>query len=153
MITAAVESLTERLEDLKPLFPVHWAELALNKDKVPLDPEYEKYLHKDACGEVVFVTLRKDSELIGYFVGFVGPGLHYRTCMTLVMDIFYLHPDHRDGSPMPAIKLFRAVEKEAKRRGVQRWIVGSKLHKSADRLFEFLKFEPIETVYSKWIGD
>lgn len=153
MITAQVESFTERLGELKPLLPLHWEELALNKDKVPLDPEFDKYIHKEACGEVMFVTLRKDAELIGYFIGFVGPGLHYRTCMTLIMDIFYLSPKHRDGSAMPAIRLFREVEKEARRRGVQRWVVGSKLHKDASRLFQFLGFEPIETVYSKWIGD
>jgi hypothetical protein len=153
MITAQVESLTERLDELKPLFPLHWQELALNQDKVPLDPQYEVYLERDARGEVVFVTLRKDGGLVGYFVGFIAPGLHYRTCLTLTMDIFYLHPGHRDGSPTAAIRLFRAVEREARRRGVQRWFVGAKLHNDAGRLFTFLRFEPVETYYSLWLGD
>lgn len=153
MITAQIESLTEQLDHLKALFPAHWEELALNKDKVPLDPQYEVYLQRDAIGSVLFVTLRKDGEIIGYFVGFMAPGLHYRTCLTLMMDIFYLHPDYRDGSPKAAILLFREVEREAKRRGVVYWVVGSKVHRDASRLFEFLKFQKIETHYSKWIGD
>lgn len=153
MITAQVESLTENLEALKVMFPRHWEDLALNKDKVPLDPQYDIYLARDAAGEVLFVTLRKDGAIIGYFVSFVAPGLHYKTCLTCICDIFYIHPDYRDGSPGPAIKLFRAVEREAKRRGVQRWFVGSKVHSDASRLFEYLGFERCEAFYTKWLGD
>jgi GNAT superfamily N-acetyltransferase len=149
MITAHVESLTERLEEMKPLFPLHWAELALNKDKVPLDPQYGIYLARDAAGEVLFVTLREAGALIGYFVGFVAPGLHYRTCLTLTMDIFYVHPERRGRG---GITLFRAVEDEARRRGVQRWFAGSKCHADASWLFEHLGFERVEIYYSKWIG-
>lgn len=151
LVTAQVESLTERLEDLKGFFPKHWEELALNRDKVPLDPQYPIYLARDARGEVLFVTLRKAGELIGYFVGFVAPGLHYQTCLTLTMDIFWVHPEHRNGSA--GIRLFREVEREAKRRGVQRWFAGSKCHADASVLFEFLGFERVEIYYSKWLGD
>lgn len=151
MITTHVESLTERLEEMLPLFPLHYEELALNKDKVPLDPQYNIYLERDARGEVVFVTMRDAGELVGYFVGFVAPGLHYRTCLTCTMDIFYVHPSKRNGTA--GIRLFRAVEKELKRRGVQRWFVGSKCHKDASALFERLGFDRVEVYYSKWTGD
>ena len=150
MITAQVESLTARLEEMKPLFPLHWEELALNRDKVPLDPQYDIYLARDARGEVLFVTLREFGELVGYFVGFVAPGLHYRTCLTLTMDIFYVRPDKRGRC---GVKLFRAVEQEAKRRGVQRMFVGSKCHKDASWLFERLGYSEVERYYSKWMGD
>lgn len=149
MITAQVESLTERLEEMKPLFPMHWEELALNKDRVPLDPQYDIYLERDAKGQVMFVTLRELGELVGYFVGFVAPGLHYRTCLTLTMDIFYVRPDKRGRC---GVKLFRAVETEAKRRGVQRMFMGSKCHKDAGWLFQRLDYEVVEHYYSKWIG-
>ena len=150
MITAQPENLTERLEEMKPLFPLHWEELALNKDRVPLDPQYDVYLERDARGEVLFVTLREVGELVGYFVGFVAPGLHYRTCLTLTMDIFYVRPDKRGRC---GVKLFRAVEAEAKRRGVKRMFVGSKCHKDASWLFERLGYQEVERYYSKWMGD
>lgn len=149
-ITAQVESLTERLEEMKPLFPGHWAELALHKDQVPLDPQYDIYLARDALGEVLFVTLRELGELVGYFVGFVAPGLHYRTCLTLTLDIFYVRPDKRGRC---GVKLFRTVEAEAKRRGVQRMFVGSKCHADASWLFQRLGYEEVERYYSKWMGD
>lgn len=151
MITAQIEPFPPFLEEVKELLPKHWEELALNKDKVPLDPQYDIYLARDAAGQVLTATLRDTGRLVGYFVGFIAPGLHYKTCLTLTMDIFWTHPDVRGG--FGGVKLFRAVEKEAKRRGVDRIFYGSKLHKDASRLFEFLKFEPVETYYSKWIGD
>ena len=151
MITAQVEPYQECLHELMECYPAHWAELALNKDKVPLDPQYDVYDARDNAGQLLLVTLRDAGRLVGYFIGFIAPGLHYRTCLTLTMDIFWTHPDVRGG--FAGVKLFRAVEKEAKRRGVHRMFYGSKLHKDASRLFEFLKMEPVETYYSKWIGD
>lgn len=151
MITAQVESLTETLPEMIPLFPLHWEELALNRDKVPLDPQYEVYLERDKRGEVILVTLREAGALMGYFVGFIAPGLHYRSCLTCTMDIFYVHPDHR--GKRGGVKLFSFVRDELKRRGVQRWFVGSKWHKDASRLFEFMGFDKVETYYSMWLGD
>lgn len=151
MLTAHVENLTERLEEMKPLFPLHWEELALNQDKVPLDPQYHVYLERDARGEVLFVTLRDAGELVGYFVGFVAPGLHYQTCLTCHMDILYLRPDKRGGRG--GITLMKEVIAEMKRRGVQRSFVGTKAHKDIGRLFEALEYKHVETTYSLWLGE
>lgn len=151
MITCAVESLTEILEELKPLLPVHWEELALNKDKVPLDPQYDIYLKRDQLGEVLFMTLRDAGKIVGYFIGVIAPGLHYKTCLTCTMDIFYVYPDARGTGG--GFILFKAVEKECKRRGVQRMFVGSKLHKDASWLFEKLGYDEVERYYSVWLGE
>ena len=150
MLTAQIENMTERLEDLKPFFPLHWAELALNQKQVPLDPQYDVYLAKDAAGEMMLVTLRKAGELVGYFVGFVGPALHYKTCLTLTVDIFWVKPECRGEGG--GVILFKAVEAEAKRRGVQRCFFGSKLHKDASWLFEKLGYEEVERFYCLWLG-
>ena len=151
MITAQVEPWSKFVKDAVELFPAHWEELALNKDKVPLSVQHDVYLAYEAAGQTLVVTLRQKGRLVGYFVGFVSPALHYSTCLTLQMDIFWTHPDIR--GRMEGVKLFRAVEAEAKRRGVQRIFYGSKLHKDASRLFEYLKMEPVEVYYTKWIGD
>ena len=151
MLTAQVESLTDTQEELKPLFPTHWEDLALNKDAVPLDPQYDLYLRRDAAGEVLFVSLRENSKLIGYFVGFIAPGPHYRTCLTGTMDIYYILPEKRGGTK--ALRLFRCVFQEMKRRGVQRVFMGSKLHKDTGRLFEAFGLRPVETFYSAMLED
>lgn len=150
MITAHVESFAERLAELQPLLPLHYSELALDQDKVPLDPQYEVYLASERSGELLFVALREAGELVGYFIGFIAPGLHYRTCLTLRMDIFYVHPERRGGGA--GAQLFKFVEAEAKRRGVQRMFVGSKCHKDASWLFERLGYVEVERYYSHWLG-
>ena len=151
MITCQVEPFPPFLKEVKPILPIHWEELALHKEKVPLDPQYNVYLERDAQGGVISVTAREDGKLIGYFVGFIAPGLHYQTCLTCTMDIFYVHPDHRGGGT--GYHLFKSAEKELKRRGVQRLFVGSKLHKDASWLFEKLGYEEVERYYSAWLGD
>jgi hypothetical protein len=151
MITAQIEPWSTFVQEVQPLFQAHWEELALNKDKVPLSPQYNLYASREAAGELLVVTLRKAGRLVGYFTGIIAPGLHYSTCLTLTMDIFWTHPDIRGG--FASVKLFRAVEKEAKRRKVQRIFYGSKLHRDSSRLFEFLDMTPVEVYYSKWIGD
>ena len=151
MVTFEVESFRERLPEFEYLLPQHYEELALNKDKVPLAPQWEIYFQFEDAGQLLFVTAREAGEIIGYFIGFVKPGLHYKTCLTCQMDIFYIRKDKRGGRL--GIKLFQFVEKELKRRGVQRWFVGSKLHKDASSLFTYLGFDPVETYFTKWLGD
>lgn len=151
MITAHVESFEESLDYLKPLLPIHYKELALNQDKVPLSPQFDKYVATEKQGGLIFVTLRKAGEMVGYFIGFIAPGLHYSTCLTCQMDIFYVLPEHRGSGT--GFQLFKFVEQQLKKRGVQRLFVGSKLHKDASWLFEKLNYTPVETYYSAWLGD
>ena len=145
-----VEPFMAQVEELKMLLPGHWEELALNKDRTPLDPQWEAYAQREAKGELLYLTLRQSGMLKGYFIGFIAPGLHYRQCLTLTMDIYYTTPDVRGGTA--GLRLMRAVMKEAKRRGVDRVFFGSKLHKDSGRLFEALGLKPVETYYSAWIG-
>lgn len=151
-ITAQIENYTDCLDELRPMHHEHWLQLGPDRDKVPLDPQYDVYLQCDKDGKILLATLRENGELAGYFIGFVTPGLHYKTCLTLTMDIFWIREESRD-KELGGVKLFRAAFEEAKRLGVQRIVCASKTHQDASRLFEFLKMEKIETHYSKWIGD
>lgn len=142
MITFHVESFTERLPELQKLLPLHYQELALNKDKVPLSPRYDVYTQSESNGALLFVTAREQGELIGYFIGFINPGLHYSTCLTCIMDIFYVAAPHRGNNT--GFNLFQFVQKELKRRGVQRWFMGAKVHFDCSFLFEKLGAELTE---------
>lgn len=150
MMTCAIESFQQRLPELLPILPEHYKELALDQDKVPLDPQYDVYIAREQRGELLFVTLREAGELIGYFIGFIAPGLHYKTCLTCTMDIFYVKKEKRGSNA--GLVMFEYVEKELKRRGVDRWFVGSKVHLDCSFLFEKLGMTKVETYYSKWIG-
>lgn len=139
-----------QVEEIQKILPEHYEELALNKDQVPLRPQWNVYKQREDAGQLLYVTARELGELVGYFIGFIAPGLHYETCLTCTLDIFYVRKDKRTGSA--GVRLFRAVEAELKHRGVQRWFMGSKVHADASALFKRIGAEPVETYYSKWLG-
>lgn len=145
-----VEAFSAVWPELQPLLPRHWEELALDKESVPLDPNWPRYAEIEKAGAISMVTVRENGCLVGYCIMVLSPGLHYRTCYEARMDVFWLAPEVRNQA-MPGVRLFRAVEKELKRRGVQRVYVGSKLHRDVGRLFERLGYHPIETWYSKML--
>lgn len=152
MITYQSEGFMANLPRLQELFPLHWKELAMNQDKVPLAPAYDKYEQMEDAGGLILVTMRVDGVIMGYFIGFIAPGLHYTTCMDCTMDIFWIHPDVR-ASGIPSVALFRKVEEDLKARGVQRMFVGDKIKAPLTPLYKRLGFAPIEVYHSKWIGD
>lgn len=153
MITAQVEPYAACLAQLIALYPQHWEMLALDKDRpeAALDPMWEVYAERDAAGQVLLVTLRERGDLVGYFLGFIAPGLHYRRCLTYHMDIFYVVPSMR--GRFGGKRLMRALMVECRRRGVKRMFVGEKLHQPAGRLFMAMGFVPVETTYSHWLED
>lgn len=148
---ATSESFEERLAELQPILPEHYKELALYQDHIPLDPNFPAYIQRERMGCLVFVTVRSAGQLIGYYIGFIenslAPNLHYQSTVIAKTDIFYIREDHRHGGA--GSLLFAKVEEEMRRRKVVAWFVGSKVHQPADKLFEGLGFDRVETFYSK----
>lgn len=149
MITAQIEPFRENIAELQTLIPTHYDKLSLHVGKFPLKPQWHVYLEREARGELMFTTLRRDGKMIGYWISFITPGLHYETCLTAIMDIWFVHPEHAIGKA-PVI-LIKTVERELRRRGVNLWFAGSKNHRPCGRLFELVGFEAVETFYGKWL--
>lgn len=151
MITAQPEPFMAQVEELKPLLPLHWEELGIFKDKMPLDPSWETYRAAESNGQLLYVALREHGALIGYFVGMVAPGLHYRQTLTCKMDVAFVRPEHRKGGAGNI--LFDAVKAELKRRGVRLWWVGSKDHHPIEGFYRAFGFEQQETYFTMWLED
>jgi L-amino acid N-acyltransferase YncA len=153
VLTAQVEAYAEAFQEVVQHYPSHWEEVALDtdKDEARLAPMWAIYDQRDAAGELLLVTLRETGRLVGYFLGFITPGLHYRHCLTFQMDIYWVHPSVR--GRFGGKRLVRAVIAECRRRGVKRMFAGEKLHKPSGRLFEAFGFRPVETHYSLWLED
>ncbi|ABO54192.1 GCN5-like N-acetyltransferase [Burkholderia multivorans] len=150
MITFSIEQFSDVYNELLPLLAEHYNEISTHVDHgVPLDPLVEVYRARQADGSLMMVIGREEGKIVSYLVCFIAPGLHYRSCLTCSPDIFYVEPSRRGASI--GVRMFRFVEKELKRRGVQRWAVGSKVKHDASPLFRFLDFEPVETTYEKWL--
>lgn len=151
-ITFQWERLSTIARELPPLFKLHWAELALNKEAIPLEPDWDRYFHYEAAGILYILTVRSDTVLIGYAFTLVGPHLHYASTLWGHTEMFWLQPDFRRGTL--GIRLIRAVEDGMRAIGVKVHHFPVKLHFLSDRgtigrLFERLGYKPIETVYGK----
>jgi hypothetical protein len=151
LITYQVEAYEQALPELKEIYPVHWLELALFQDKMPLKPQDNEYIARDRDGRLFLVTCRRNGELIGYYTCLLNNSLHY-DIPTAQMDMIYMKIEFR--SHGYAIRMIRLVEKELVKRGIQIWYSGYKTHKplGLDRALTALGFGPADTYLVKWIG-
>lgn len=147
----ALEFKQEFINDVKPeivnLINLHWEEIALNKDVIKLNPDWNTYYDLEDNNKLKIFTARCDNVLIGYFIVIIHVNLHYKDHLFASNDILYLHPDYRKG--FAGIKLIKYAEKCIKEDGVSVMTINVKEHKSFGLVLERLNFNPIETVYSK----
>ena len=64
--------------DAKKLIPLHWDEVALNKDKIHLNPDWDVYESLEKDGKFKIFTARDDTKLVGYFAVIVSTNPHYK---------------------------------------------------------------------------
>ena len=143
----------ERWRDLKremmPLLVRHWREIALNHADVPLDIDEARYKALDDSDARHIVTARRNGLLIGYHVAIVSTHLHYASTLHGITDVYYVAPECRHG--VTGMRLFQAVERELKKRGVRKLFTATKLHLDQGPLFERLGYHPVERLYAKLI--
>jgi GNAT superfamily N-acetyltransferase len=147
MITYQQESLVTTKEDARPLLEKHWEEIALNKDTIKLNPDWDAYADLEDAGILKIFTARFDGNLIGYFVVFVRSHIHYKDNLFAYNDILYLDKDYRKG--FTGAKLMKFAEKCLKEDGVSVLVVNTKRHKPFDVLLSWLGYRHIENIYSK----
>mgnify|MGYP003674087309 FL=1 len=150
MVTYQQEFLSQVQSDIEPLIELHWEEIALNQDKIKLNPDWDAYHNLEAEGKLKIFTARDSDSLVGYFVVILGINIHYKDHLFASNDIIYLHKDYRKG--FAGIRLIKFAEKYLKEDGVSVLLINTKTHKPFDKVLERLKFKPIERVYSKFIG-
>lgn len=151
MITYQQEFLATCRDDCQELIRLHWEEIALNQEKIKLNPDWDSYETFEMNNSLKIFTARDGSELVGYFVVLVGRSLHYKDHIFAENDILYLHQDYRKG--YTGIKLIKFAENCLKEDGVSILKVNTKVHQPFDSLMSFLKFNLIERVYTKYLGD
>jgi hypothetical protein len=141
----------DRFEDLTK---EHWEEVALDKDRVRLDPDWPAYLELEARGQCKVFTVRVQGRLAGYSIWFVRPHLHYKSTLHGMGDVFYLDPEYRQG-PTGYLMFVRALA-ALKALGVVKVGISEKLHMrhkdtTIGTIFERLGFEAVEMFYTKML--
>ena len=150
-VTYAVEDWFAVKDEMAHLWPLHWAEVAMNRDQIALDPDFDTYAAFANAGMLHIVVARKDGEVIGYHFSVVRPHLHYRQSLSAFTDIYFIAPAYRVGR-VP-LRLFEFVEKTLRDKGVQKMFTGTKLSLDAGPLFEKMGWAETERLYTKFLGE
>ena len=151
MVNYQQEFLTSVVDDIKPLIKSHWDEIALNQDRIKLNPDWDAYQNFEDQDRLRIFTARDEGELVGYFVVIIGVNIHYKDHLFASNDIIYLSPNHRKG--FTGIRLIKFAEKCLRQDGISVLTINTKVHQPFDKLMDFLKFNKVERVYSKYVGD
>lgn len=151
MINFQVESWKAAKDEMKWLWPLHWEEVANDKEKIKLNVWDEQYQAIEDAGQFHCVTVRDDTKVVGYHWTIVRPHLHYADSLTAYTDVYFLHPDYREG--LTGLNLFKFVEQTLKERGVQKMYTASKVKLDKSAIFERLGWSLAEKVYTKYIGE
>lgn len=142
----AIENLAKVRREIEPLLNEHWEEIALNKDKIKLNPDWRAYADLDSINALRIYTARKDGKLMGYFVVIVSKSLHYRDHLFANNDIIFLAKAARKG--LTGVKLIKFALDSLESEGVTKVHINTKAHQPFDAILERLGFEEIERVYS-----
>lgn len=142
------ETWDEMVDDIKPLLHDHWEELALYKDDIPLDPDFEQYRAIYDAGILRPYGTRLNGKLIGYALFTVTQRHPHYKHRWAINDIIFIHPDHRNfgcGSG-----LFDCFEKELNSWGpVVIHITGKTDHPELAMLLTARGYGHVEFGYSK----
>jgi GNAT superfamily N-acetyltransferase len=149
-LTYQQEFLTRVKVECQSLIELHWEDIAINKDTIKLNPDWEAYHTLEDLGKLKIFTARSCGELVGYFVVVSNRSIHYKDHICATNDVIYLHKDHRKG--FAGIRLIKFAEKCLREDGVSVLTINTKVHQPFDKVLDRLGFNLIERVYSKYLG-
>lgn len=130
------EKFRDIVRELLPLWQRHWVELAGDRDRILLDPDFDSYYRLDFEGLLHILAARVDGELVGYTFTIVGPHLHYRSTKTGHTEMFWLAPEYRSG--WTGVRLLRLTRKGLRDRGVKLHTISFKIAFEGGRVGKLL---------------
>lgn len=145
------EFLETCMKESQGLLENHWKEIALNKDKIKLNPDWDAYLELESKGILKVFTARDSGTLVGYFVVFVHRHIHYKDHLFANNDVLFLSEEYRKG--FTGIRLIKFAEGCLKADGVSVLNISTSVYKPFDPIMDRLGFNLIERLYSKYIGE
>ncbi len=131
------ETMAGCLPELITLFRSHYEEIALFRDRIELNPDWQRYRNAEAAGLLKILTARDEAGvLVGYHIGMLMPHPHYVKHVMLFTDIFFLVRAEREG--LAGVRFLRAILEHAREIGAEHLVMGTKLHKDLGNIFERL---------------
>ena len=111
------EPFSSIAHELWPLAQRQFHEVGVERDAVPLDPDWNRYFEYERAGILHSWTARANGVLVGYVVCLVAPGLHHKATLHAYADLFYMPPEWREGAR--GRRFLKSVETPLKTLGVK----------------------------------
>ena len=148
-LTFQIEPWANLVRDAQPLFKIHYEELALHKDKVPLGMDFQMYQDLENRGMLLVVTVRLSLMVVGYYIAIIIKNHpHNKTAGPVsTTDMFYVSPNYRRGGA--GAKLLMFAENALRSRGVTKASLSTKLKFTNQVLLEALGWEATDLVFQK----
>lgn len=145
-LTYQQENWNDCKEDMRPIWQIHWDELGQQGGLTfgVAEDNYERLAHNRA---LIVTTARFNGELVGYHYAILTHSLHSKNCLIAVVDVCYLHPDHRKGDN--GLKLMRCAEGAIREAGAQKLFFSYKPSRDLSPILQRMGYGLEEVTYSK----
>jgi hypothetical protein len=148
MTTFQRETLYDVIDEVGPLLEMHYQELTLNKDKIKLDPIWDRYVSLANSHLLEIYTARDEGKLVGYSAFFVQSHIHYSSTVVASNDVLFLHIDARK-KPTVGIRLIKFCEQQLKDKGVHKITFHAKLTNELRTILNRMGYADEEIVVGK----
>lgn len=149
LLTFGLETFDQFWPDAEKIFPLHWADLALDQAEIPPDADNKGYEGMYDKGFLKLMAARDGKMLVGYYMAIiVSHHMHYKSSgPASTTDMFYLLRSHRRGGA--GAMLLLAAEDMLRSFGVRKAAIATKIHQDQGKLFLALGWRPSDMVYTK----
>lgn len=146
-----VEDFSSILNELQPLFDIHYKEIASDQEHIKLNMNYQAYSDLCESGSLMVCTARANGKLVGYFFVFVTPHIRYQDHKMAESDILYVHPAYRRHSIFS--NLLKFVEQRLEERGASKLYISMKVWHDFSSLLERMGYRLCEFKFEKLLNE
>lgn len=145
----AWEAFSAIAHELTALFRRHHDEVAVNKDAVPLDPNWKGFFALETAGMLACLTCRVEGELVGYHLLMQCVPFMYASTPWAQTLSFWLDPRFRKG--LTGYRLLSIAKRTLRENGCKLHAIGIKLHnrKRIAPILARLGYRPVEAVFQQ----
>lgn len=129
------------------MLPDHNKETEIYSKMGAINPSYETYDAIENSGSMFILAGFEKERIVGYSLNFMFPHLHYKDVMVCSNNLLYMVPEYRKGRN--GLRLIKATEEEAKKRGsyIMNW--SAKPGTPLDKIFQAKGYNLQDILYSK----
>lgn len=140
----AIEPLSQCWDEKTELAKLHWKET--ERPGQNLNIIFDRYNQYDKAGWYFEATARVEGRLVGNAGMYITPSMHTQQIIA-TEDSWFMLPEYRKG--WNAIKFYRFVEEECKKRGAVEITMTAKMTNTAGRLMELMGYNLTSQQYTK----